>query len=123
LLARVNALLRRSAENISESSVFRIGETVFDLKKYKALKNGKEIEYTTLEFQIVKLLHDRREQVVTRTDFLYGVWGENNTLVTERTIDSHIANIRKKLEVDPSDPRYIKSIRGVGYKLVLYDVC
>jgi DNA-binding response OmpR family regulator len=123
LLARVNALLRRSAENISESSVFRIGETVFDLKKYNALKNGKEIEYTTLEFQIVKLLHDRREQVVTRTDFLYGVWGENNTLVTERTIDSHIANIRKKLEVDPSDPRYIKSIRGVGYKLVLYDVC
>lgn len=119
LLARVNALLRRSAENISESSVFRIGETVFDLKKYKALKKGKEIEFTTLEFQIVKLLHERREQVVTRTDFLYGVWGENNTVVTERTIDSHIANIRKKLEVDPSDPRYIISIRGVGYKLVL----
>lgn len=119
LLARVNALLRRSAENISESSVFRIGETVFDLKKYKALKKGKEIEFTTLEFQIVKLLHERREQVVTRTDFLYRVWGENNTVVTERTIDSHIANIRKKLEVDPSDPRYIISIRGVGYKLVL----
>ena len=119
LLARVNALLRRSAENISESSVFRIGETVFDLKKYKALKKGKEIEFTTLEFQIVKLLHEKREQVITRTDFLYGVWGENNTVVTERTIDSHIANIRKKLEVDPSDPRYIISIRGVGYKLVL----
>jgi DNA-binding response OmpR family regulator len=118
LLARVNALLRRSAENISKSSVFRIGETVFDLKKYKVLKKGKEIEFTTLEFQIVKLLYERRDQVITRTDFLYGVWGENNTVVTERTIDSHIANIRKKLEVDPSDPRYIISIRGVGYKLV-----
>jgi len=118
LLARVNALLRRSAESISESIQFSIGDTLFDLKKYKALKKGKEIEYTTLEFQMVKLLYERREQVVNRTDFLNSIWGENNTLVTERTIDSHIANIRKKLEDDPTDPRYIISVRGVGYKLV-----
>ena len=119
LLARVNALLRRSADNIPGSSVFYIGETVFDLKKYKALKKGKEIEFTSLEFQMVKFLYERREQVVTRADFLYRVWGENNTVVTERTIDSHIANIRKKLEDDPAVPRYIISIRGVGYKLVV----
>jgi len=119
LLARVNALLRRSAENIPENAVFCIGETVFDLKKYKALKKGKEIEFTSLEFQMVKFLYERREEVVTRADFLYRVWGENNTVVTERTIDSHIANIRKKLEDDPADPRYIISIRGVGYKLVV----
>ena len=119
LLARVNALLRRSSEIIPESSVFRIGETVFDLKKYEALKNGEEIEYTTLEFQMVKLLYERRGQVATRYDFLNQVWGQNNTVVTERTIDSHINNIRKKLEVHPSDPCYIISIRGVGYKLVV----
>ena len=119
LLARVNALLRRSADNIPGSSVFYIGETVFDLKKYKALKKGKEIDFTSLEFQMVKFLYERREQVVTRADFLYRVWGENNTVVTERTIDSHIANIRKKLEDDPAVPRYIISIRGVGYKLVV----
>ncbi|MDP2860244.1 MAG: response regulator transcription factor, partial [bacterium] len=117
LLARVNALLRRAAENIPESAVFCIGETVFDLKKYEALKNGKIIEYTTLEFQMLKLLSERRGQAVTREDFLNRVWGDNNTVVTERTIDSHIANIRKKLEDDPSDPRYIISVRGVGYKL------
>jgi len=117
LLARVHALLRRSAENIPESSVFSIGDTVFDLKKYEALKKGKEIEYTTLEFQMVKLLYERRGQVVTREDFLNDIWGEQNTVVTERTVDSHIANIRKKLEDDPSDPRYILSVRGVGYKL------
>ncbi len=119
LLARVNALLRRSAERMPEGSVFCIGETVFDLKKYEATRKGEKIEYTTLEFQLVKLLYERREQVVTRADFLYGVWGENNTVVTERTIDSHIANIRKKLEDDPSNPRYIKSIRSMGYKLVV----
>ena len=117
LLARVNALLRRSAEKISESSVFCIGETKFDLNKFEALKNGIKIEYTTLEFQMLKLLSERRGQVVTRENFLNRVWGENNTVVTERTIDSHIANIRKKLEDDSSDPRYIISIRGVGYKL------
>ena len=117
LLARVNALLRRSSEKISESSVFCIGGSKFDLNKFEALKNGKVIEYTTLEFQMLKLLSERRGQVVTREDFLNRVWGENNTVVTERTIDSHIANIRKKLEDDSSDPRYITSIRGVGYKL------
>jgi two-component system, OmpR family, alkaline phosphatase synthesis response regulator PhoP len=119
LLARVNALLRRSAESIPESSVFSIGETVFNLKKYEALKKGKEIEYTTLEFQMLKLLYEKKGLAVTRYDFLNRVWGEDNTVVTERTIDSHINNIRKKLEVDPSNPRYIISIRGVGYKLVV----
>ncbi len=117
LLARVNALLRRSADPVSGSTVFCIGETVFDLNKYEALKRGKEIEYTTLEFHMVKLLNERNGQVVTREDFLTRVWGENNTVVTERTIDSHIANIRKKLEDNPSDPEYIISVRGVGYKL------
>jgi len=119
LLARINALLRRSAGNVPESSVFCIGETVFDLKKYEALKRGQKREYTTLEFQILKLLSERRGQAVARTDFLGRVWGENNTLVTERTIDSHIANIRKKLEDDPAVPLYIISVRGVGYKLVV----
>jgi two-component system alkaline phosphatase synthesis response regulator PhoP len=117
LLARVNALLRRSSDSMSESAQFSIGDTLFDLKKYKALKRGKEIEYTSLELQMVKLLYEKKEQVVNRADFLNRIWGENNTLVTERTVDSHIANIRKKLEDDPSDPRYITSVRGVGYKL------
>jgi len=117
LLARVNALLRRSAEPISESTVFCIGETEFDLKKYEVLKRGKNITYTTLEFQMVSLLYQKKGEVVTREDFLNRVWGENNTVVTERTIDSHIGNIRKKLEVDASDPKYILSVRGVGYKL------
>ena len=117
LLAHVNALLRRSAEPISESTLFCIGETEFDLKKYEALKRGKDITYTTLEFQMVSLLYQKKGEVVTREDFLNRVWGENNTVVTERTIDSHIGNIRKKLEDDASDPKYILSVRGVGYKL------
>lgn len=117
LLARVHALLRRSSERSSESAVFRIGEIIFNISKYEALKGGEKIQFTTLEFQMLKLLYDRKGLVVTREDFLNLIWGEDNTVVTERTIDSHIANLRKKLEVDPSNPEYILSIRGVGYKL------
>ncbi len=117
LLARVNALLRRSSENSGDITTFCIGDTVFDLNKYEAVKDGKEIEYTSLEFQMLKLLSDKRGLVVTREDFLNQVWGENNTVVTARTIDSHIANLRKKIEDKPADPKYLISIRGVGYKL------
>jgi len=69
LLARVNALLRRSSENIPESSVFCIGETAFDLKKFEALKNGKVIEYTTLEFNILKLLFERKDRQYSEQNF------------------------------------------------------
>lgn len=117
LLARVNAQLRRTAENKYENPVFCIGDTNFDLSRYVALKKGREIDYTTLEFRMLKLLSDKRGQVVTREQFLDKVWGEDNAVVTERTIDSHIANIRKKLEDDPSVPKYILSVRGIGYKL------
>jgi DNA-binding response OmpR family regulator len=120
LLARVHALMRRSAENSSPNQIFCIGNTVVDISKYEALKSGKEIKLTTLEFQMLKLLHDRKGQVVTRDNFLDRIWGEINTVVTERTIDSHIANLRKKLEDNPSDPQYILSIRGIGYKLKSY---
>ena len=75
------------------------------------------MEFTPLEFQILKLLVHRKEQGLTRDDFLDEIWGENNVYVTSRTIDSHIANLRKKIEDDPSHPVYIKSIRGIGYKL------
>jgi two-component system alkaline phosphatase synthesis response regulator PhoP len=118
LLARVKASLRRAGGNTEDSTVFCIGETVFDFKKYEAIKQGKIMEYTPLEFQMLKLLFEKRGQVITRDDFLNQVWGENNTVVTERTIDSHIANIRKKLEADPANPEFIISVRGVGYKLV-----
>jgi len=119
LSVRVKTIFRRIGEYSTESHSFCIGKTVFDYKKYEALKNGNEIEYTTLEFQMLKLLSDKRGQVVTREDFLNQIWAENNTVVTERTIDSHIANIRKKLEDTPIDPKYIISVRGVGYKLAI----
>lgn len=117
LLARVKSIFRRIEASQAEIQTYSIGETEFDFKKYDARIKGQKIEYTPLEFHMLRLLVKRKGEVITRDDFLDLIWGENNTLVTSRTIDSHIANIRKKLEEDPSNPRFIMSIRGVGYKL------
>ena len=117
LLARVKSILRRIEAQPAEIQAYNIGETEFDFRKYEAHKQGQKIEYTPLEFQMLHLLIKQKGEVITRDEFLDLIWGEDNLVVTSRTIDSHIANIRKKLEDDPSNPTFITSIRGVGYKL------
>jgi DNA-binding response OmpR family regulator len=117
LVSRVKAILRRTEERATEITQYRIGDIELDFKKYKATKGDKIIDFTPLEFQILNLLIRNKEQVLTRDDFLDKIWGEDNVYVSSRTIDSHIANIRKKIEDDPSNPKYLLSIRGVGYKL------
>ena len=117
LLARVKSIFRRIEDHPTEIHSFCIGETDLDFKKYEARKSGQKIEYTPLEFQMLRLFVMKKGQVITRDDFLDQIWGEDNLVVSLRTIDSHIANIRKKIEEDPSNPKFITSIRGVGYKL------
>jgi two-component system alkaline phosphatase synthesis response regulator PhoP len=118
VVARVKAILRRSEDPHQELSTFLIGDVHLDFRKYEAHRGGKSIELTPLEFHMLKVLIQKKEQVITRNDFLDKVWGEDNMVVSSRTIDSHIANIRKKIEDDPSNPRHILSIRSVGYKLM-----
>jgi len=76
------------------------------------------LELTPLEFQILKLFIQNKGEVLSRENFLDKIWGEDNLYVSFRTVDSHIANIRKKIVEDPSDPKHIISIRGVAYKFV-----
>jgi len=117
LVARVKAHLRRSEEPHTDCSRYRIGDTELDFRRFEATRRGARVEFTALEFQILRLLVERRDEGLTRDDFLDAIWGEDNVQVSTRTIDTHIANIRKKLEDDPSHPRLIESIRGVGYRL------
>ncbi len=117
LLARVKSVFRRIEDHPTEIHSFCIGETELDFKKYEAKKSGQKIEYTPLEFQMLRLLVKQKGEVLTRDNFLDHIWGEDNLVVSSRTIDSHIANIRKKIEEDPAKPKFITSIRGVGYKL------
>jgi len=118
LTARAKAIFRRTEERPEDLTSYAFGQIELDFKKYEATKKGGNLELTPLEFHLMKLLIQRKGEVLTRDDFLDGVWGENNLSVSDRTVDSHIANIRKKLEDDPSNPQHIISVRGVGYKFV-----
>lgn len=118
LTARVKAVFRRTEERSADLTNYRFGSIELDFKKYEAKKNKEKLELTPLEFQMLRLFIQRKEQVLSRDDFLDKIWGEENVAVSHRTVDSHIANIRKKIEDDPSNPKHILSIRGIGYKFI-----
>jgi len=118
LMARVRAVLRRTTEGIEDIDTYCFGQIELDFKKYEATKRGKKMDLTPLQFQMLKLLIQKKGEVISRDEFLDEIWGRDNVWISHRTIDSHIANIRKKIEDDPSHPTHILSIRGVGYKFV-----
>ena len=118
LSARVRTIFRRMEEYSGKTESYTIGQINLDFKKYEASKNGESVILTPLEFQLLELLVNNKGEVITRDEMLDKVWGENNVVISLRTIDSHIVNIRKKLEKDPAHPKYIINIRGVGYKLM-----
>jgi DNA-binding response OmpR family regulator len=116
LTARVKALFRRIEERGKDLTNYNFGTITLDFKRYEATKKGQKLDLTPLEFQMLKLLIEKKGQVISRDEFLDHIWGEENVCVSFRTVDSHIANIRKKIEDDPSNPKHILSLRSVGYK-------
>ncbi len=118
VLARIKAIFRRTKEQTRNLDIYSFSKIDLDFKKYEAKKKGKRLELTPLEFHMLKLLIQKKGEVLSRDYFLDKIWGEENTYVSFRTIDSHVANIRKKIEDDPSNPKHIISVRGVGYKFI-----
>ncbi len=121
LHARVKALLRRSEIRNQQTAgtTLQIGPFELDPSKYLFTKNNKQVELTTIEFATLKLLMQHAGHVLKRDDILHKVWGEE-VFVTPRTVDTHIANLRKKIEDDPEQSHWITGIRGVGYKFNPY---
>ena len=117
LSARVKTIFRRISEYSGDSNSSNIGETSLDFRKYEAIRRGVRLNFTPLEFQLLHYFIRNRGRVLSRTELLEHVWGEQNVVISLRTIDSHVASIRKKLEENPSNPEFIINIRGVGYKL------
>ncbi len=117
LLARIRARLRRHAPSADGGSKLRFGAVEVDFDKHEALRQGKRIDLTGKEFEVLRLLARHRGEIVTRDRLLEEVWGYES-YPTTRTVDNHILRLRQKLEEDPSDPRYIVSIYGEGYKFV-----
>ncbi len=120
LLARVRAILRRVQQSKKGPlpNEVRFGKVVIDFKRFEARRADKNLNMSRKEFGILRLLAARAGEVVTRDELLDEVWGYEQ-YPTTRTVDNHIALLRSKLEEDPSKPRHLLTVHGVGYKLVL----
>ena len=117
LLARVRALLRRAQPPRTLIDELRVNDVAIDFKKYEATAGGRPLELTRREFQLLRVLASRPGEVVTRPELLDQVWGLDD-YPTTRTVDTHIASLRAKIERDPANPERLLTMRGVGYKWV-----
>jgi len=115
LRARVNALLRRVRQIQQEIDQYHFGDVDIDFKKYEAKKDGQPIYLTALEFALLHFLIKNKDQVVSRDSILDNVWGDE-VYVYPRTVDTHIVHLRKKIEDDAENPKFIIGVRSIGYK-------
>jgi DNA-binding response OmpR family regulator len=114
LLARVETLLRRRRGGPED--VFRMGPVELREATRTVLREGQPVDLTPREFALLRVLLRAEGAVVTRDDLLRRVWGLRSTAVT-RTLDSHVAELRRKLEPAPDAPRHILTVRKVGYRV------
>ena len=117
LLARVKAILRRTAGSGVASEKAVMGRLEVNFAGYTATRDGAPVEMTPREFDILKFLWEHRNRTVSRDALLTNVWGYDEPLST-RTIDNFMLRLRQKVEEDPSHPRIILTVHGIGYKLV-----
>jgi len=118
LLARVQALLRRASRQDTNGHAARdrFGEVEVDRASHAVFREGQSVNLAPLEYQLLIALYDRRGAVVSRHDLMREVWGHSTTVVS-RTVDTHILELRRKLEPDPANPRHILTVRKAGYRL------
>jgi DNA-binding response OmpR family regulator len=114
LVARIRTVLRRS-EPLDRDGVLESRSIRLDRRRHSVSKAGVELQLTDTEFRILALMLARPGHVITRDDFLKEVWGDD-VYVTHRTVDTHVAALRKKIEDDSDHPNYIVSVRNVGYR-------
>jgi DNA-binding response OmpR family regulator len=117
LEARVQAVLSRSEDTSEdEMDTFAFGDVEVDFQEQVARRSGgEEIQFTALEFDILRYFIRHRGRTVSRKQLLRDVWGISGDITT-RTIDRHVASLRKKIEPDPTAPKYIETVYGIGYK-------
>ncbi|MBP6473183.1 MAG: response regulator transcription factor [Chloroflexi bacterium] len=120
LLARIRALLRRVALDQTQpkpAGELAAGPLRIELDTRRAFKNNQELTLRYKEFELLSLLLHRVGQVVTRAELFDEVWG-TDWLGDTRTLDVHVRWLREKVEANPSDPQFIQTVRGIGYRLV-----
>ena len=116
VISRVRAVLRRSESRTISKSILNVAELTIDIEKRQVYRDHETIELTPMEFDLLRVMAENPGRVFSRMQLLDSVQGEAYEGY-ERTIDSHIKNLRKKIEPDPANPKYIATVYGVGYKL------
>ena len=120
LLSRIRALLRRAygefAAPAGEAQV-AFGSITVDLAEMKVQRCGRPVELTPTEFRLLRQLATHPNRPLTRDSLIEDVWGYDSSIASARTVDVHMRHLREKLEDDPSRPRWLVTVRGVGYKL------
>jgi len=117
LLARIHAVLRRTVSDTDEGEICRIGGLFIDFVHYTAKNEKGEVKLTHKEFELLKYFWQHKGHSISRDELIENVWGYD-AYPTSRTVDNHIVKIRKIIETDPSHPRHILTVHGIGYKYV-----
>lgn len=116
VIARMRAVLRRATEGPAHASIIQLGKLSMNLDRHEVALDGRQIDLTPTEFELLKVLIENPGHVFTRLELMERGLGYAQAGL-DRTIDSHIKNLRKKIEVDSSNPNYIQTVYGVGYRL------
>jgi phosphate regulon transcriptional regulator PhoB len=114
LVARVKAVLRRSAPKTAEENIIRIGDIVINKETFIVTKGDVLLDLSATEYKLLLYLIERRGKIFDRDHLLKSIW-KHEAFVEPRTIDVHIRRLRTQIEDDPANPKYIKTRRGIGY--------
>jgi DNA-binding response OmpR family regulator len=113
LRARIKAVLRRASGQLPPA--YRFGDVEVDFRRCEVRRGGIVVDVSSLEFKLLAAFIERRGSVLSRDQLLEAVWG-SDVHVTDRAVDNHVVGLRRKIEADPAEPRFITSIRGMGYR-------
>ena len=113
LRARVRALLRRAAPE--DEPVHRFGICEVDFRRAELRRSGEHMDLTAIELKVIQFFVTNPSRVLTRAQVIDEVWGRDVS-ITDRVVDTHVVKLRRKIEVDPTTPRHIVSVRGIGYR-------
>lgn len=114
LVARVRSVLRRSKQGPEQPQLFRFGDVEVDFKRQQVTKAGRNLEFSAREFRLLAYFIAHSGTMLSREQLLNDIWGYD-VFPTTRTVDNHVARIRKKIEDEPESPRFILTVRGAGY--------
>lgn len=119
LVARIKNVLRRNDNN--NDNIIRVRDIVIDMKQAKVFKDDIDVYLTALEYKILLSLALNPTVVFTREKLLADIWDVNEEFVNDNTLTVYVKRIREKIEDNPSDPKIIETVRGIGYRIGMYD--